>query len=124
MVLLAVFALGCSLALSVANVYFRDVAHFVALFLQLWFYATPIVYPITLVTDVQHGKSWASHLPIGDLLHLNAMVDYIEPIRDMLYVGKWPQLSMSVLAVVAAGVTLLLGNLVFRRLEARLAEEL
>lgn len=124
MVLLAVFGLGCALALSVLNVYFRDIAHFVALFLQLWFYATPIIYPMTLVTDVEHGHSWAAGLPIHQILLLNPLVDFIEPVRDMLYVGSWPRLSMVLVGLVAAVVTLLIGNLVFRRLETRLAEEL
>ena len=39
--------------LSVLNVYFRDTQHLVGIGLQLWFYATPIVYPITLVAAMQ-----------------------------------------------------------------------
>ena len=37
-----------ALILSVLNVYFRDLQYLVGIGLQLWFYATPIVYPITL----------------------------------------------------------------------------
>ena len=124
MLLLAVFALGLALALSVANVYFRDVAHFVALFMQLWFYATPIIYPISLISTAESGTSWASHLPLTQLYKLNAVVDFVEPVRDMFYGGKWPSPALAAIAVVAAVVTLLLGNKVFRRLEPRLAEEL
>ena len=47
-VMLTMFALGLGLALSVTNVYFRDTQHFVGIAMQLWFYATPIVYPISL----------------------------------------------------------------------------
>ena len=36
---------------SVCNVYFRDVQHLVGIVLQVLFYATPIVYPITLVPE-------------------------------------------------------------------------
>ena len=35
--------------LSISNVYFRDTAQFVGIGMQVWFYATPIVYPITLI---------------------------------------------------------------------------
>ena len=51
MVLLTVFATGVGLILSVLNVYFRDLQYLVGIGLQLWFYATPIIYPITLVPD-------------------------------------------------------------------------
>lgn len=121
---LGVFALGLGLALSVANVYFRDVAHFVALFMQLWFYATPIIYPISYVEDIANGDSWASTLPLLEIFNLNPAVAFIEPIRDMLYSGHWPSLANVVVALVAAVGALLLGNLIFRRLEPRLAEEL
>src|SRR5215210_1765580 len=50
-VLLTVFALGIALLLSIANVYFRDTQHFVTIGMQLWFYATPIVYPYSLIQD-------------------------------------------------------------------------
>ena len=33
------------------NVYFRDMQHLVGIVLQIWFYATPIVYPIELVAE-------------------------------------------------------------------------
>ena len=51
MVLLTVFAAGIGLILSVLNVYFRDVQYLVGIVLQLWFYATPIIYPISRVQD-------------------------------------------------------------------------
>ena len=38
------FALGLGLALSVLNVYFRDIQHFMGIFFLMWFYMTPIVY--------------------------------------------------------------------------------
>ena len=43
-VLLAMFATGIALALSVLAVYFRDVSYLWAILIQVWFFATPIVY--------------------------------------------------------------------------------
>ena len=40
------FALGAGVALGVVNVFFRDVAHAIAVLLQFWFWFTPIVYPL------------------------------------------------------------------------------
>ncbi|MGH7749905.1 MAG: ABC transporter permease, partial [Candidatus Dormibacteria bacterium] len=38
----ALFGLGLGLLLSVLNVYFRDIQHFMGIFFLMWFYATPI----------------------------------------------------------------------------------
>ncbi|GAA2726091.1 ABC transporter permease [Cellulomonas aerilata] len=124
MVLLAVFALGLALLLSVVNVYFRDVAHFVALFMQIWFYATPIIYPISLVEGVQDGQSWAADLPLTTLYQLNPMVGFVESVRDMLYGGQLPPAGPVLYALAFTLVSLWVGNAVFARLQGRLAEEL
>jgi len=124
MVLLAFFALGFALMLSVVNVYFRDMAHFVALFMQIWFYATPIIYPITLIEGIENGDSWAGGYPVTEIYSLNPMVGFVESIRDMFYAGHLPHWQPLVLCVVVTVVLLFLGNRVFGRLETRLAEEL
>lgn len=124
MVGLAVFALGLALMLSVVNVYFRDMSHLISLFMQLWFYATPVIYPISLIQGIQNGSSWASKLPVTTLYELNPMVGFVEPIHDMLYSGRMPDWPPVVIAVGMTVVFLWLGNRVFGRLESRLAEEL
>ena len=123
MVLLSIFGLGIALALSAATVYFRDVPHFVGIAMQIWFYATPIIYPITLVTEHQ-TTSWMGKPWVVDLYTYNPAISFIEPIRDMFYLGQWPEWKYVALAVGWALIALLVGNLVFRRLEPRLAEEL
>jgi ABC-type polysaccharide/polyol phosphate export permease len=124
MVLVAVFALGLALLLSVVNVYFRDVAHFVALFMQIWFYATPIIYPIALVQGVQDGDTWASDLPLMTLYGLNPMVAFVESVREMFYEGRLPDAGTVLYAIGVTVVVLWIGNAVFGRLQGRLAEEL
>lgn len=123
MLLLAVFGLGLALALSVANVYFRDVAHFVSIAMQIWFYATPIIYPLTLITE-STSDAWIAHPWVATVYQLNPAFTFLEPIRDMFYMGQWPAVQTLILAVVWAALALVIGNLVFRRLEPRLAEEL
>ena len=124
MVLVGFFSLGLGLALSVVNVYFRDVAHFVALLMQIWFYATPIIYPISLIEGIQDGSSWASELPLETLYSLNPMVGFVESVRDMLYAGHLPDWQPLVYCLLVTVVLLWLGNRVFGELESRLAEEL
>lgn len=124
MLLTAVLALGFSLILSVVNVYFRDVAHFVAIALQIWFYATPIIYPITMVEATRDSAGWAGRFHIADIYLANPMVGLIEAIRDMWYSGTMPDFRLLGYVAALSIVLLWFGNYVFGRLEVRLGEEL
>lgn len=117
-VLLICFATGFGLLLAVANVYFRDTSHLIGIVLQVWFYLTPVIYPVEQVQT--YVKS-----PVLLLLYkLNPMYQAVEAIRDALYYQTAPSfLSMAYFALVALGC-LLVGWLVFHRFEPRLAEEL
>src|SRR5205823_279435 len=44
--LFAVFALGLGLIVATANTFYRDCGHLVSVFLQAWYFVTPILYPI------------------------------------------------------------------------------
>ncbi len=125
LVLQTVFVVGVGLALSVLNVYFRDVQHFVALFLQLWFYATPIVYPLSFVQSfVERHHAQLHGVPVLALYHLNPMVGFVESYRRVLYDLRWPAFGDLAYITVASVGMLLVGALLFRRFEPRLAEEL
>lgn len=124
MAIAALFGLGIGMFLSVVNVYFRDTAHFVTIALQIWFYASPIIYPISLVEATRDSAGWAGTFRIADIYQLNPMVGLIEAIRAMWYEGRWPDFGSLGYVLAVAFVVLLLGNLVFGKLEKRLAEEL
>lgn len=124
MALTAVLALGLSLLLSVVNVYFRDAAHFVAIGLQIWFYVSPIIYPISLVEGTRGSEGWAGRLRIADIYQANPVVGVVESIRDMWYHGVFPDVATLGYVLVVSLVVLLIGNAVFTRLEVRLGEEL
>jgi len=122
--LLGLFGLGLGLMLSVLNVYFRDVAHFVGIFMQIWFYATPIIYPPSLVADAAAGGGWVARFRIEDVYAVNPMVGFVEVFRDLLYVQTLPSPGTVAYLVVVTAVVLLLGMVVFSRKQGRLAEEL
>ncbi|WP_299952282.1 ABC transporter permease [uncultured Modestobacter sp.] len=123
MVVLAVFATGLGLMLAVANVYFRDSAHFVAIGLQVLFYATPVIYPITLVSDVS-PDSLVARLHIDSLYFANPLVHYVEAFRDLLYEHQVPSLSTILVILLSAAASICVGWTVFNRFSGRLAEEL
>jgi ABC-2 type transport system permease protein len=118
MALLAVFVTGLALLLSVVNVYFRDARYLVGIALQLWFYATPILYPVDLVRR--------SSLPreLVTVYGANPMVGFVETVRDLLYAGRLPSLGTAGYLVAVSAAVFALGAWLFTRLEGRLAEEL
>jgi ABC-2 type transport system permease protein len=115
----AMFVLGIALALSVWSVYFRDLEYLVGIALQFWFYATPIVYPISLVEDEVGTDSL-----VFTLYRLNPMTRFVEVFRDLLYSLRAPSLGTMAYLAACAAVSLLIGWTAFGRLQGRLAEEL
>ena len=126
MVLLALFASGIALMLSIANVHFRDTQYFVTLVLQMWMYLTPIIYPFSIVQAESDkiGGLGDTSITIADLYQLNPMVHFVELFRQLLYDNRWPDTSVWVWCVTAAVVTFVVGVVVFKRSEKSLAEEL
>jgi ABC-2 type transport system permease protein len=117
MLMLAAFAAGLALALSAIGVYFRDLPYLWTIVLQVWFFATPIVYPPSLLAE--QLPSWANQL-----LSYNPMARYCAAFRRTLYDGTAPGwLSMLALATMSA-VMLFVGWKIFERLSVRFAEEL
>jgi ABC-type polysaccharide/polyol phosphate export permease len=116
--LLVIFSTGVALALSVLNVYYRDARYLVGILMQLWFYATPILYPLHLVTDSKL-PGWVVHI-----YRANPMVDFVQCMRSVLYERRFPPaVSLGYLVVVSL-LAYGLGSLIFSRLSGRLAEEL
>lgn len=123
--LLGMFGFGLGLALSVLNVYFRDTQHFVAIGLQVWFYLTPIVYPLQLVRDLEiEWRGEGRDVPLVALYQLNPMEHYISALRALMYDNRWPDGSDLLWCVATSVVALVVGTLVFRAFSARVVEEL
>jgi ABC-2 type transport system permease protein len=118
MALLALFATGLAMLLSILNVHFRDTQHLTAIVIQMWFYLSPVIYPISLVEDAarDHGD-W-----ILTLYRLNPMERFIAVFRSLLYDNAWPLLDDALVCVAWAVGTFVVGYLVFVRNEKRLAE--
>ena len=106
-------ALGIALISSSLTVYFRDLEHILAIIAMAWLYATPICYPEEMVP--------AEYLPI---YRLNPVTPIVNAYRDVLYWGRTPDLRTLLLAVLIGLVTVVLGILIFGRLQRRFAEEL
>ncbi|MGZ8764411.1 MAG: ABC transporter permease [Acidimicrobiia bacterium] len=116
-----VFCLGLGLMLSVLNVYFRDVQHLMSIALNALFYSAPIVYPISYVPD--RADILGFDVPLGFIYRLNPIVQFVEVYRDAMYNLRFPPL-LSVLYLLGWSAAMFgIGLAVFRRLEARVPEE-
>jgi len=110
-VLLVLTVLGVSVWLSALDVQYRDVRYAVPFFIQVWLFATPVIYPASQVPE-----AWRP------LLALNPMAGVIEGFRWALF-GTTPApvvlLTISTVVVLAVLGT---GLLYFRRMERTFAD--
>jgi ABC-2 type transport system permease protein len=115
-VLLVIFASGFALALSTLSVYFRDITYLWTIFIQVWFFLTPVVYAPSVVQD--RAPAW-----VNNVLKLNPMSAFVNTYRDLLYDATSPSLPRLGAMTFAAFVSLAAGWAVFNRMGRRLPEE-
>ncbi len=107
------FALGLSLPLAALNLFFHDVRYLVGVVLTLWFYLTPVIYPIDIVPD--------SYRVIYDL-NPNAL--FINAYRRVLLEGVSPGLDRLLLGLTISICTFLVGYYLFKRMEPGFADRI
>lgn len=102
----AVLALGFGIIISSVTTKYRDLAVLISFGVQLWMYATPVVYPISQVPDSLKG-----------IILLNPMAPVIECFRyAFLGSGTFPVKYLCISAITSL-VVLGLGILIFNRVE-------
>jgi lipopolysaccharide transport system permease protein len=106
-----VLTVGVSLLAAGVNVFYRDVRFVVPLVLQLWMYATPIIYPISLV------PAW-----LRPLYALNPMATIVDGYRRILLHGEAPAASDLVLAGATSLALGMIGYAYFKRAEPGFAD--
>lgn len=105
------FALAVGLWLGPVNVRYRDVMHTLPFLIQIGMYASPIVYPLSMVPE-----QWRT------LYSLNPMVGVIEGFRwAILGTGSVPVTALAMSACTIA-VLLLAGLVYFKRMERSFAD--
>ncbi len=107
-ILFAMFCLGLGLVVAAANTFFRDVGHLVTVFLQSWYFCTPIIYPIDRLGEY------------GRLVWLNPAYPYIQIFQVVIRDNEWPGRSTLALAALFAVASLSLGYAFFKSCEDRL----
>ncbi len=111
--ILFVFTIGVSLLVASLNVYMRDIQHLIGILLMVTFYATPIIYPITLV-PAGYAKAYKA----------NPVTAIIESFHQVLHGVGHPSFNLLLYSAVVAVAVFLVGYAVFLRLEPAFAEEI
>jgi len=110
LLLAMITALGVGLWLSALNVQYRDVRYIVPFFVQFWLFATPVVYPSSLLSE-----------PWRSFYGLNPMVGVVEGFRWAL-LGISPPSPMIAASAAVALLLLISGAFYFRRMEQTFAD--
>jgi ABC-2 type transport system permease protein len=117
-VMVTLFSLGVGLALSVYNVFYRDVAYLVTIGMNLLFYATPIIYPPDKVPVEAKG------IPLQRIFELNPIAQFVEWSRDIFWSDSWPSSASFVLVIGGSVLTFVVGLAIFNRKSRNIAQEL
>ena len=107
------FAMGLGMVLGVLNVFFRDVGQFFGIFLQFWFWLTPIVYPASILPET-----------IKPFLVINPMASVMTAYQGILVNQQWPQWSNLWPTAVLASLLCLLGLYLFKKNVGEMVDEL
>lgn len=111
MVVAVFLALSIGLWLAPINVRFRDIKHTLPFIIQIWMYASPIVYPLSIVP-----QEWQA------LYALNPMVGVIEGFRWAVFDRGEPNFTALAMSGLVIAVLLAGGLIFFRRMERTFAD--
>jgi len=111
LLLMAMLALGCGLLITALTTRYQDLAVLVSFGIQLWMYASPVIYPISSLSE--RWQFWAS---------LNPAAPIIEGFRySYLGVGQFSPIQLLYSAITIT-VLLIISLIVFNRVERTFAD--
>jgi ABC-type polysaccharide/polyol phosphate export permease len=108
--LFTTFILGLSLIVATANTFYRDCGHLVSVFLQAWYFATPIIYPVD--GAFSEGTRW--------LFRLNPAFYFFELFHDVLFSGRFPEFGTLAMSAAIAATSLGVGYAIFKSHEDKM----
>ncbi len=106
--------IGLGYLVAGLTVFLRDVAQTVGVILSLWFYATPVIYPASVIPE--NLQVW--------VFRLNPLTAIIESYRDLLLIGTFAHRHDLLLSYVIAFVIFIVGWHIYRRLRPAFADVL
>jgi homopolymeric O-antigen transport system permease protein len=114
LLIVAIVLPAVAFAIPIAGlaVYYRDFKYALPFAIQVWLFASPVAYPVTVVSP-----SWRWLYAL-----INPVVGPLEGFRRVLAVGTTPDWGLLALSALSASVLIVIGQRVFKRLESEFAD--
>jgi len=106
-----ILVIGLVLMFSAMNVFFRDIRFIVPLFVQLWFYASPVIYPMSIVPE------W-----LQPFYALNPMVGILDSFRRVMLLNQAPSIPLLSYSFLLGLVISVIAYIYFKRVEWKFAD--
>lgn len=100
-----IFSLGVSLILASTAIFFRDIQYLWGVFISIWMYLTPIIYPVSIISE--EYRWWYDNL--------NPMFGYLKQFRDIVLNGNPLPIEWLTQGFITAFIFLFIGLWVFKR---------
>ena len=107
------FTVGIALPLAALNLFFHDVRYLVGVVLLIWFYMTPVIYPVEIVPE-----------KYKIFFELNPLALVVNAYRRVLLEGTSLGIERFLVGMGAAILTFLVGYFLFKRMEAGFADRI
>ncbi len=108
-----IFTAGLAFPMAALNVYFHDVRYLVGVVLTMWFYLTPVIYPVEIVPSKYQF-----------IFDLNPMAILVNAYRRVILLDDSPAMDRLLLGLGIAVVTFVIGYFLFKRMEAGFADRI
>jgi lipopolysaccharide transport system permease protein len=113
LVLFQLFGLGIALISGTLNIFFRDITHFVGVFMSMWMWLTPIVYVKEILPD-----------SFKNIYKYNPAYPFIESLHEVIVYNRLPDIGQWSSMVIISSITLLVGYLILVKLRMEIRDNL
>ena len=107
------FLFGLACLVSLATIFLRDIGHATSSLIQLWFFASPVFYPSSMVPEKFRA-----------LAQWNPMSGFIESYRSVLLLGTLPPMNLLGPTLLVTAFTFLIGVICFSKLRGVITDAL
>jgi len=115
---------GFVLIVGVSNVYFKDTEHIISVMLMAWFFMSPIIYPLSMISEIKENSCSVLKQFFLNLYYANPMVLILSLYRKAFLNTDiiWNMFTISSLIFII--LIFILGFFIFRRKEPYFADEM
>ena len=107
-----IFTLGLAFMFSALCVHFRDIQHLLGNLLTLWFFATPIIYPLKAIPE-----------KFRFTVELNPIAPLVFAYQDIFFYSRFPNFPQLMTVMIMAVFAYTVGIAVFEKYRGTFAEE-